>query len=165
MTRPRRRLRDEVQPSDEAKVRALVSATGFFSAEECDIAAELVRERLQAGDASGYRFVLLDDDDGLAGYACYGPIPGTDTSYDLYWIAVRPSKHRQGMGRRLLRLSERCIARDGGTRIYVDTSSREQYAPTRAFYEGCGYHVAAHLADFYRPGDGKVIYCKVLASR
>ena len=50
----------------------------------------------------------------------------------------------------------------GGSRVYVETSSREQYLPTRAVYERCGYHVGATLDDFYAPGDGKVIFVRVL---
>ena len=48
----------------------------------------------------------------------------------------------------------------GGTRIYADTSQRAQYNDTRAFYERCGYDIAAVLEDFYDRGDGKVIYAK-----
>ena len=60
-------------------------------------------------------------------------------------------------------LAETEIVKAGGTRVYVDTSSRKQYAPTRTFYERVGYSKDALLEDFYAPGDGKVIYVKVLA--
>jgi hypothetical protein len=58
--------------------------------------------------------------------------------------------------------AERRIRDLGGLRVYVDTSGRAQYAPTRAFYERLGYLPAAVLDDFYAPGDPKVIYCKAL---
>ncbi len=67
-----------------------------------------------------------------------------------------------GLGRELLQRSEQAIARAGGRRIYVETSSRELYGSTRGFYEACGYGKAALLEDFYAPGDDKVIYLKVL---
>ena len=50
----------------------------------------------------------------------------------------------------------------GGRRLYVDTSTSEKYAPTRAFYRGAGYSVAAEMPDFFRDGDGKVIFMKKL---
>jgi ribosomal protein S18 acetylase RimI-like enzyme len=50
----------------------------------------------------------------------------------------------------------------GGKRIYVETSSREQYRPTRSFYSRCGYQKEATLKNFYSPGDDKVIYLRVL---
>ena len=46
--------------------------------------------------------------------------------------------------------------------MYVDTSTRPDYLPTRRFYERNGYTLAASLPDFYDTGDGKAIYCKVL---
>jgi hypothetical protein len=50
----------------------------------------------------------------------------------------------------------------GGRRIYIETSSRAQYEPTRGFYLKCGYRQETILEDFYAPGDGKVIYVKAL---
>ena len=155
--------RREVGPADPPAVARLVAATGFFSGEEVGIARELVEERLRLGPASGYEFLLAEDGQGLAGYACFGRIPGTQASYDLYWIAVRPGLKGQGLGRQALARAESLMAGQGGTRVYVDTSSRAQYEPTRAFYERCGYGLAASFPDFYAPGEAKVVYCKVLA--
>ena len=137
-----------------------MSATGFFSEAEVAIAAELVEERLAKGTASGYYFVFVDQESRLAGYACYGPIPGTVSSYDLYWIAVHPDFQKKGLGRMIIHESERLMRAAGGTRIYADTSQRPQYNDTRAFYERCGYDIVAVLEDFYDRGDGKVIYAK-----
>ena len=155
--------RRQVAPADAKAVGELVRATGFFSDEEAEIAVELVLERLERGEASGYDFLLAEDQAGLAGYACFGRIPGTQASFDLYWIAVRPSSQGRGLGRELLARGEALIAEQGGARIYVDTSSRPQYEPTRAFYLACGSRVAATLPDFYALGDGKVVFCKVLS--
>jgi ribosomal protein S18 acetylase RimI-like enzyme len=159
---PEPALREDPRPADEEAVRALVRSTGFFSDEEVEIAAELVREALARGLESGYRFLFHDQAGAPAAYACFGPIPGTESSYDLYWIATRADLQGQGHGRRLLAASERRIAALGGTRVWVETSSTAKYVPTRRFYERAGYERAALLADFYRPGDGKVIYCKAL---
>lgn len=159
---PRDTLRTELRDGDETLVREIVDSTGFFHAEEVDIAVELVAERRAKGDASGYHFVFLERGGKTLGYACFGPIPATRSSYDLYWIAVHKDAQRLGLGLVLMQASERAIAARGGTRIYVDTSSRPSYAPTRAFYERAGYTLAADLTDFYAPGDGKSIYCKVV---
>ena len=156
-------LREAVTAHDEASVRALVHSTGFFSPEEEDVAAELVREALERGEeASGYSFLFLEERGRLLSYACFGRIPGTRSSFDLYWIATQADEQGRGHGRRLLAASEARIRALGGTRVYVETSSRAQYEPTRAFYERCGYEQVALLDDFYAPGDGKVVYCKVV---
>lgn len=146
-------------------MRALVEETGFFSTEELDVAVELVDETLQRGKASGYEFVFSDkpgSPDRIVGYACFGPIPATESSYDLYWIAVAPGSQRDGLGARLIRESERVAKSQGATQMFVDTAGREQYAPTRAFYERMGYRKVAVLDDFFSPGDAKVIYAKSL---
>ncbi|MEZ5980163.1 MAG: GNAT family N-acetyltransferase [Planctomycetota bacterium] len=154
-------LRDDVRESDEARVRELVRSSGFFTPEEQEIAVELVHERRVRGEReSGYSFVFLDDGPTAVAYACFGRIPMTASSYDLYWIVTDDARRGRGLGRRLLREVERRVARAGGGRIYVETSSRAQYDPTRAFYENTGYTRAAYFEGFYREGDGKIVYVK-----
>ena len=154
-------LRQTVEPADRDYVRAIVESTGMFRPDEVDVAVELVDEQLAKGEPSGYFFVFAELDDQVIGYACYGPIACTVSSFDLYWIAVHQDQQGQGLGRRLLEESEKLIRKAGGTRIYIDTSGRSQYEPTRRFYERCGYAVKATLADFYAPGDDRVIFAKV----
>ena len=143
-------------------MREIVSSSGFFSPAEVDVAIELVEDCLRNGLASPYRFVFADVNGGTAGFTCYGPIECTIGSFDLYWIAVHDHDRRSGIGRQLMDQTERLIAQEGGERIYVETSARLQYEPTRRFYLACGYSVAAVLDDFYAPGDGKIILAKQL---
>lgn len=145
-------------------MRALVEATGFFRPDEVEVAAELVREALARGVASGYRFIFADDAAGRpVGYACYGEIACTLGSYDLFWIVVDPAAQGRGLGRRLLREAEADIAGLGGRRVYIETSSQEKYRPTQGFYERCGYALEARLVDFYDRGDDKLIYVRALS--
>jgi D-alanine-D-alanine ligase len=155
--------RDEPHAADLARVREIVESTGFFSGEEAAVAVELLDDRLARGPASDYRFLFAEEGGRVAAYAAYGPVPLTRSSWDLYWIAVDPTTQRNGVGRALLAEAERRIALAGGERVYADTSSRPQYAPTRGFYLRCGYEIAATLDGFYAPGDGKVIFVKRLA--
>jgi hypothetical protein len=59
--------------------------------------------------------------------------------------------------------SEQRIRHAGGRHVYIETSGRSQYSSTRAFYERCGYERVAEMADFYAPGDSKLIYRKVFS--
>lgn len=152
-------LRAEVAPSDIEAVRDIVTASGVFRPDEIEVAVELVEERLSRGEASGYHFVLAERDGRAVGYACFGPTSCTVRSFDLYWIAVHPLGARRGLGTRLLAEAERAMA---ARRIYVETSSRPDYAPARAFYESRGYRLEARLEAFYAPGDDKLIYVKVV---
>ena len=157
-------LRYDVIPQDRESVRSLVAATGFFAPYEVNVAVELVEERLAKGPASGYHFVFAEQQKQLLGYACYGPIACTQSSFDLYWIAVDVRSQRRGLGRRLLTEAESQIRRASGRRVYIETSNRLQYASTRVFYERCGYRCEAVLKDFYAPGDDKVIYSRALTT-
>lgn len=154
-------LREEVRPGDCQVVRQIVESTGFFSPAEVDVAVELVEEHLSRGPEYGYLFVFAESDGEVAGYTCYGPIACTEGSFDLYWIVVRPEFQGKGVGRYLLGETERRINEGGGRRLYVETSGRAQYAPTRSFYERCGYRREATLEEFYGPSDDKVVYVKV----
>lgn len=154
------RFRDMPSALDRASVREVVESTGYFHAHEIDVAVELVDERLAKGLASGYRFLFADRGERLAGYSCYGEIACTRGSFDLYWIVVDRALHGRGLGRELLRRSEAAIAALGGRAIWVETSGREQYQPTRAFYEKSSYERCAVLRDFYADGDDKIIYCR-----
>lgn len=153
-------FRQSVRASDSAAIRALAESTGFFRPDEVDVAVELIDERLRDSDKSTYRFLFAELDGVVVGYSCFGEIPCTIGSYDLYWIVVDPTRQGAGIGRRLMLESESVIAGLGGRRIYVETSSTPRYRPTRTFYDRCQYVIAAELPDFYSPGDGKVIFVK-----
>lgn len=154
--------RTTARQEDTEAVRGIVAATGMFSTDETAIAVELVQERLSRGAASGYEFLFAEMSGRTVGYACFGPIPGAVDRWDLYWIAVRPDGQRGGIGRQIMARAEAAMAEAGAKRIYIDTSDGEKYRPTRAFYQALGYRKAAELPDFYRDGDGKVIFMKVL---
>ncbi len=164
-------FREEARPEDCARVRAVVESTGFFYPEELDIAEELVRERLEKGPVSGYHFIFADAEAGdgtsgrnaeLLGYACHGPSDADPTLFDLYWIAVRQGCRGSGLGADILRRTEERVRDMGGKLLVAETSGRELYAPTRRFYERHGFFEAERVKDFYRPGDDKVVYHKLL---
>jgi GNAT superfamily N-acetyltransferase len=155
-------LRTTVRREDGEVIRDIVSSTGLFRPDEIGIAVELMEERLRMGLSSGYHFIFAERDGRALGYSCYGPVPLTLHSYDLYWIAVRKDTQNTGIGKILLERSEAAIGELGGRKIYIETSSKEMYLGTRRFYERCGYLAEATLREFYSPGDDKVIYVKSL---
>ena len=152
----------EIKAKDRTAIEALLGATGFFNAEELAVAMELVDARLDEGPASHYRFLVAKEGGAAIGYACWGVILGTAAAVDLYWIAVHPGWQGKGVGRALLAAAEAWIAETGRSRVYVETSGRPLYEPTRAFYLATGYQVAAVIEDFYGPGDSKFLFVKVL---
>ena len=162
MNSPNLEFRREPVQADLAAVREMLESTDFFYPDEVDIAVELIQERLDKGDASGYHFVFATRDGAPAGYSCFGPVPATRGSYDVYWVAVHKNFQRSGLGAILMRETESDVLAMGGKRIYVDTSGRELYDPTRRFYLAMGYKAEAVLKDFYAEGDSKYIFSKEL---
>ena len=143
----------------------MVVSSGRFNDVEMETALELVDEALKKGDASGYIFAVLEYGKGnsvLRGFACYGPIPLTQGVYDLYWIVVDPAYQKKGNGRYLLGYVEREVKKQGGRMLLIETSSQESYVATTRFYERNGYQLAARIKDFYRIGDDKLVFSKVM---
>lgn len=158
-------FRDTPLPSDREIVRELIQKTDFFYAYEVDVAVELVDERLKKGLASGYEFIFLESPSGkVIGYSCYGPIPCTKNSYDIYWIAVDPLFQKQGLGKIIINETEKRIGKQGGKRIYIDTSDSAKYRKTFSFYKNCGYRLVSLLEDFYKDGDGKAVFMKIVSA-
>lgn len=156
------KFRHKVSPSDIQNVREILTSTGFFYDFEIDVAIELVQEYLEKGPESGYHFIFAEIAGKTLGYACFGPIPCTKHSFDLYWIGVHQDSRGKGIGRKVLEAAEISISEMGGKKIFIETSSTEKYHPTRKFYLDNNYTEAALLQDFYAPGDSKHIYEKSL---
>lgn len=154
-------------PDQRERVREILTATAVFRPEEVEVAIELFDEATggprPGAPPADYEVVGAFVDAELAGYACYGPTPATDRTFDLYWIAMHPEHQGSGGGSRLLGEVERTLRDRGARLLVVETSSRGDYTPTRRFYEARGYTEAARLREFYAPADDRVIYTKRLA--
>ena len=149
-----------VERAHRGRVEALVRATGLFRPSESATAVEVLDESLAGED--DYRWLGAFDGDTLAGCICWGPTPGTEGTYDLYWLVVDPARHGKGIGTQLLKAVEDRLRTENGRLIVTETSSRADYGPTRAFYERRGYTRAATIPGYYAPGDDLVIYSKDL---
>ena len=172
---------EPLRADDRSRVTDILVATGAFAGEEIAVALELfdavdhvapsISARGQnfassSGGAPEYEFVGARDDDGtLLGYACCGPTPSTDGTYDLYWLAVDPEAQGRGVGRRLVAFLEQQLTARGARMLVAETSSRADYVRTREFYQRAGFAEAARVRDFYAPADDRIIYTTRLAAR
>lgn len=150
-----------LQPTDIQPLRQLLIETEVFNGDEIDIALELMHAVLNNPDQKDYIIRVYDDGEVL-GYYCIGPTPATASSFDLYWIATKPSVHGKGIGRALNAHAEELIRSKGGTLVIAETSSTSRYDKTRNFYIKAGYEELARIRDYYRAGDSLVVYGKYL---
>lgn len=171
----------DMAPEHRPGVRAILDATRVFRSEEIDVAIELFdsafgapaganaandEKPMNLPASSDYFFLgAFTPEEKLAGFACYGPTPGADRTYDLYWIAVDPAVQGSGCGTILLNEVERRLQGLNARMVVVETSSRSDYGNTRGFYIQRGYVEAARARDFYAPADDRITYTKRLQSR
>ena len=161
-----------LRPRDRVRVAELLVSTGVFSDEEVAVALQLFDVSVNgratgANDAPSpdYEFTGAFEGKQLLGYACAGPTPATDGTFDLYWLAVDPAVQGKGVGRSIVRDVERQLRDRGARMLLVETSSRPDYSKTRAFYARCGYTEAARIRDFYAPADDRIMLTTRLTTR
>jgi ribosomal protein S18 acetylase RimI-like enzyme len=149
-----------------SRIASIVRDTGLFREDEVDIALELFDSAITSPASSDYHFLgAFTPEDELAGFACYGPTPSTDRTYDLYWIVVDPERQRTGSGTILLNEVERRLEGLNARMVVVETSSRSDYGAARGFYARNGYREAAKARGFYAPSDDRITFTKRLQSR
>ena len=153
-------FRTGIIESDPATVEEIVRSTGYFYDYEIPVARELAEERLAKGEESGYYFVFAEVDKNVVAYSCYGPIACTNGSFDLYWIVTHQDWRAKGIGKRLLNETINEVKKLNGRMLIAETSTKEQYIPTRKFYENNDFLLEATIVDFYEIGDGKAMYVK-----
>ena len=157
MAAPRLRA---LTPDDRNRVEAMTRAAGLFSDHEITVALEVFDDGFVDPD---YESAGVEIDDTLVGWACWGPTPNQEGTFDLYWIVVDRGRQGLGLGTRLLEEMGRRIAGRART-IVVETSGRADYALTRTFYERHGYCQVGVEANHYGPGDDLVRFAKALTS-
>jgi GNAT superfamily N-acetyltransferase len=152
-----------ITADDREPIGALIAGTGVFKPHEVDVALELVDIFLTKPEQDDYHpFVLVEDDGTVAAYACFGKNPMTAGTFDLYWLATRADRHGKGYGRAIVAFVEERVRAMGGYLLVIETSSKESYGSTRAFYDKIGCTLAAQLPDYYDRGDDKLIYLRRL---
>jgi ribosomal protein S18 acetylase RimI-like enzyme len=148
---------------DKSTIMEILRTIREFTPDEVIVAEELIDAYLEAPSTSGYLVFVAEVDSTITGYICYGPTPLTKGTWDVYWVAVDPGGQGQGVGRALMAFTEKKIKEGRGRLAIVETSGRPDYDKTRRFYSSLGYRLAARIADFYSPGDDKLILEKRLS--
>jgi ribosomal protein S18 acetylase RimI-like enzyme len=152
----------EIHLGDREPLAEMLARVREFDAEEVEVALELIDHAIHRTDDYRVLVAVLDGASAIGGYVCYGPTPMTQGTFDLYWIATDPSLRRSGVGKALVMALEQTLATEGARLVRLETSSRDDYAATRAFYDRTEFEVLARIRDFYSVGDDLLIYGKYL---
>ncbi len=151
----------ELQRKDRDVLEIMLFEIPSFDEEDQAIALELIDIALNDPEQKDYLLSLaVDENDRPLGYACYGPTPLTDGTFDLYWIAVDHNLTSKGIGTLLLKAVEDDIRKRHGRMLIIETSSSQEYDKTRQFYLKNNYPLVETIKDFYRTGEDRVTFIK-----
>ena len=150
----------KLKEDDLPRLQSILVATDAFTPAEVAIALELLETVLKDPTQRDYEVAVAEAAGRVAGYVLFGPVPLTEGTYDLYWIAVDPESQGSGVGRRLMAHVEQEVRARGGRLLCLETSSQGGYLRTRKFYEQAGYVEESCIRDFYKPGDDRLTYVK-----
>ena len=152
---------------DVPAIKALAIDTKMFDLEGAEFVSDVIAG-IHDGSLEDHHFVVHEEaDNSVIGAAYYAPEPFSDRMWNLYFIAVDPTRQGQGIGGGLLDHVERQLhdaGPDAAQVLIVETSSTDQYALTREFYPKQGYVEEARIRRFYGPHDDKVVYWKLVVA-
>jgi GNAT superfamily N-acetyltransferase len=158
-------MRPKIRPfnrEDKTAVIRILRNTPEFTPAEVDVAEEVIDAYIQAPVRSGYKIFVAEVDSLITGYICYGPTPLTEGTWDIYWMAVARGQQGKGVGKSLLASAEDKMRETNGRLALIETSAKPEYEGTRRFHLSQGYELACRIADFYAPGDDKLVFQKRL---
>ena len=152
-------FRNTLRENDPEVIAQIASSTGFFDDRDVQLNADIARHLLRNKDCE-HRFLFAEYNGKTVAYACFEELPDAKAgTYELYWLSTLNEYRGLGIGRQLVEYLIAYLRNFGAERLYVKTDSTAQYAPTRRFYEKCGFKLGAVLPEYYGTGDDCCIYC------
>tara|TARA_R110000868_G_scaffold117599_4_gene312156 strand:- start:3120 stop:3599 length:480 start_codon:yes stop_codon:yes gene_type:complete len=143
----------------QVAMQALLSSITIFTDDEVEVVNELLETYLFNESQKDYYFyVTREYDDTFSSFICFGPTPMTKNTFDLYWLGTHPDHRGKGLAHGLIRHMKKAMTEQGARLIRVETSSKELYAETQAFYDRLKFKEAARIKDFYQDEDDLITY-------
>jgi ribosomal protein S18 acetylase RimI-like enzyme len=145
---------------DYDNVFNITKSSGYFEKTEVELAMKYFNENKEEGDDCEHKFFFAELEGKTIGYVNYGPASHSGQSYYIHWIAIDDGYRNKGFGKMLLSKAEEIIGKTGAKKIFVETSSKEEYRSTQQFYLKSGYAIEAVLKKFYADNDDQLIFSK-----
>ncbi len=151
--------------ADVEVIKTIAVDAEMFDVEEVGFFDEMLGGFFDA-TLEEHQWLVVEDDGVVVAAANYAPEPFADRMWNLYFIAVTPSRQSRGLGATLIAHIENELTKRGedvARVLVVETSSTDQYARTPDFYRARGYDEEARIRQFYGPDDDKVVFWKSLS--
>ena len=146
------------RPDDLPAIKTIIDRAKLFPSA---MLGGMIVPYLAAPD--GDAFSLTGEADGAPAAVAFGePERMAEGVWNLLLVAVHPDRQGRGLGNAIMRHVEALLAGRGARLLLVETSGLEtsgleEFARTRAFYDGLGYAREAVIRDDYAPGDDKIV--------
>lgn len=122
--------------------------------------AELAKELQNPGNQLNIKVVVLDENSQAIGYIEAKQPTDTDTTWNIYWLAVSKDSRHNGTGTQLMTEIYKRIKAKGIGKIFVETCGCDGCISARNFYVKHGFKVVGILPDYYLEGHSKVVFFK-----
>ncbi|MEM9436811.1 MAG: GNAT family N-acetyltransferase [Pseudomonadota bacterium] len=147
-------------PEDADALSGPILGCGLFSTDEAAGFLDMVPDQLADPGALWW----VAEKAGIQG-AAYATRDGmSEDVWNLWFIGLAKEAQGAGGGSALMTRVEADIRAKGGRILLVETSGGPDFAATRQFYAGLDYAEQGRIADYYGPGEAKVIFAKVLVN-
>ncbi len=146
---------------DLPAAKAIIDSVGLFPSDMLD---DMAAGHLADAPANEIWLVADDPASGVVAGLLYAAAERmTRGTWNNLLLAVARDQHGKGIGSALLASVEEQLRCSGCHLVLVETSDLPDFERTRRFYTHVGYRETGRIANFYQPGEGKIIYAKSLA--
>lgn len=148
---------EKTEQQDLQQLAAIVDEAGLFPPE---MLPDMVAPFLSGSEDELWLTAHVDNQ---AVGLCYAKSEDlTDGTWNMLALGVLEANRASNIGRTIVQSLETKLAAAGSRLLIVDTSSSDDFAAARAFYNAIGYAQEARIADYWAQGDDKIIFTKSL---
>ena len=150
--------------ADEKAVLRVLSASELFSSDELPGLMDVIKGHFavtgHANEEDG-GVLVVEAAGGIAAVAYYAPERMTQGTWNLYMLVVDPEQRRHRFGTMLIDAVERTLLRRAHL-LLVETIDLPAFLAARSLYLRSGFTLEARVRDFYKPGEDKLIFRKLV---
>lgn len=146
--------------NDKDAILSIAKHIKLFEPDELISLEEMFNAWLVGNFGEHSKWIVFTEADNVTGTAYYATEQFAHGTWNVYFIAVGPDKQRNGIGSALMRYIEESLTNQGERVLIVETSSLLKNA--RNFYLHQGYEQEACIREFYKAGDDKIVFRKLL---
>ncbi|WP_320172133.1 N-acetyltransferase [Maridesulfovibrio sp.] len=156
-----------LKPEDADEILELATNCQCLTQDKMSMLEQSVWEEAYNDDEPYSVFIkaraVNGDEEPLAGFACYGGIPGEEGCFELYLLAVDEEFREIGIGSAVIDEVSRQVAAAGGDTIFCEVSENRNHDAARNFFESLGYVRQTRHYRFFIPEKGNAVYARKIS--